>query len=172
MQNVSEQLLISYFQLIIGNKASSEQRGRRAITTQGIERYIFCLNRINEANYLPLQLLIRRIKEGLEKNRNYHIDRRTVKAIIGVLETEGLLKMIAHHVRDPEQHRGIPTVLVVATPGYTLTTEDMDWIEHVWLGRYQECGTKKGPEAKPESEQSPEEPPRKRPKREPEPKES
>lgn len=88
---MSEQLLISYFQLIIGNKASSEQRGRRAITTQGIDRYIFCLNRINKENFLPFQKLIRKIKKELEKNRNYHIDRRTVKAIIGVLETEGLL---------------------------------------------------------------------------------
>lgn len=70
--------------------------------------------------------------------------------------------MVTHSVRDPEQYRGTTTVLIVATPGYTLTAKDMDWIEHVWLGRFDAAR-----EAKPKSERAPEEPPAKRLKPEP-----
>ena len=74
-------------------------------------------------------MLIRKIKEGLEKNRNYNIDRRTVKAIVNVLETEGLLQQMIHKVRDPELYRGITSVNIVTTPGYQLNSAEMDNVE-------------------------------------------
>ena len=84
---------------------------------------------MNEQSYIPLLVLIRKIKEGLEKNRSYSIDRRTVKAIVNVLETEGLLQQMIHKVRDPELYRGITSVNIVTTPGYQLNSAEMDNVE-------------------------------------------
>lgn len=87
---------MNYFRVVITRLAQTSDgqlRGRRALTTQHLERFIFCLNCVEDKRFIPLIDLVKEIKQRLEYNRVYNIDRKTVKMIVQVLESEGLLKL-------------------------------------------------------------------------------
>jgi len=107
--------LIDYFRLIISNymhkldnagagvgepenlKSSkitnSMMRGRRTLTTQHLDRYIFCLNCVMGKNFIPIIELIKEIRDNLEYNRSYRIDKKTVRRIVTILQSEGLVQI-------------------------------------------------------------------------------
>ena len=66
-------------------------RGRQSLTTQILDRYIFCLNTVQEKRFIPIIDLKKEIKRDLEANRNFLIDKKTVKRIIMILKAEGLV---------------------------------------------------------------------------------
>ena len=66
-------------------------RGRQSLTTQILDRYIFCLNTVQEKKFIPIIDLKKEIKRDLEANRNFLIDKKTVKRIIMILKAEGLV---------------------------------------------------------------------------------
>jgi hypothetical protein len=68
-------------------------KGRRTLTSQHVDRYIFCLNYVIERGFAPIVDLVKGIKSELEFNRSYHIDKKTVKRIIDILLSEGLLEV-------------------------------------------------------------------------------
>ena len=58
---------------------------------QDIDRYIFCLNMIVEKDYIPVNELAKEIKQGLEFDKTFTIDRKTVQNIVNVLNDEKLV---------------------------------------------------------------------------------
>lgn len=70
---------------------SAMLKGRRALTTQHMDRYIFCLNKVILYNFIPLIDLAKEIKTDLEAKYKYAIDKKTLRRILSHLEAEGLL---------------------------------------------------------------------------------
>lgn len=97
---LSDEVIVEYFKLIISQTNStsscekgSPMKGRRTLTSQHVDRYIFCLNYVIERGFAPIVDLVKGIKSELEFNRSYHIDKKTVKRIIEILLSEGLLEV-------------------------------------------------------------------------------
>lgn len=89
-----QRLLIDYFRHIITLHTagpSATLKGRRTLTTQHLDRYIFCINQVVEKGFIPLLDLIKDIRTQLEGNRGYSIDKKTVRRIVEHLEAEQLL---------------------------------------------------------------------------------
>ena len=107
----TQQILVDYFRYIIPlhmqSQSDSKQKegsttrtsarqqsmkGRQALTTQILDRYIFCLNTVQSKKFIPVIDLIKEIRTDLEANRNFIIDKKTVKRIISILKAEDLVK--------------------------------------------------------------------------------
>lgn len=48
---------------------------------------------MQEKNFIPIIELKKEIRENLEKNRSYDIDKKTVRRIVTTLESEGLVEV-------------------------------------------------------------------------------
>lgn len=67
-------------------------KGRQSLTTQILDRYIFCLNKVQEKKFIPIIDLKKEIRTDLEANRNFIIDKKTVKRIVSILKAEDLVR--------------------------------------------------------------------------------
>ena len=79
----------------ISTAQASILKGRRTLTTQHLDRYIFCLNKVIEKQFIPIIDLVKEIRTDLEASRGYSIDKKTVRRIVDHLEAEGLV-----HTKD------------------------------------------------------------------------
>lgn len=87
-----DSLLIKYFtRLIQEGKASAT---KRSLTIEVINRYIFCLNKVYNQGMISLVELRNDIKNELEKNKGFEIDKKTLKKIIDNLKIDNLVKIV------------------------------------------------------------------------------
>ncbi|CDW77868.1 UNKNOWN [Stylonychia lemnae] len=87
-----DDIIMDYFQDIIQEgKVSS---ARRQLTVETINRYIYCLNKVTENGHISLVDLRNDIKNELEKNKGFEIDKKTLKRIIEKLKKDNLVKTV------------------------------------------------------------------------------
>eukprot|EP01022_Parablepharisma_sp_SALTPOND_P033486 TRINITY_DN88840_c0_g1_i1.p1 TRINITY_DN88840_c0_g1~~TRINITY_DN88840_c0_g1_i1.p1 ORF type:complete len:834 (-),score=133.08 TRINITY_DN88840_c0_g1_i1:132-2552(-) len=72
-----------------------KQKKRREIATETLNRYIFCLNKVEEHKVLSMLELMNMITQGLEKEQGITIARKTLKKIMQNLTKSGLIKTSA-----------------------------------------------------------------------------
>lgn len=64
------------------------------MTVETINRYIFCLNKVTELGHISLVDLRNEIKNELEKNKGFEIDKKTLKRIVDKLKQDNLIKTV------------------------------------------------------------------------------
>lgn len=76
------------------NPGSAGHNSTRHLTIETINRYIFCLNLVNNSEHGHVSELVVRsqIKLDLEKNKNHEMDKKTLRRIIENLKRDNLIR--------------------------------------------------------------------------------
>ena len=76
------------------NPGGGTNNSSRHLTIETINRYIFCLNLVNNSEHGHISELVVRsqIKCDLEKNKNHEMDKKTLRRIIENLKRDELIK--------------------------------------------------------------------------------
>ncbi len=80
------------------DRAAQKQKKRREITNEALNRYIFCLNKVEENKVLSMLELLNMILNDLEKSHGITIARKTLKKITSNLTHSGLIRTSAFTV--------------------------------------------------------------------------
>lgn len=74
--------------------AGGRNQASRHLTIETINRYIFCLNLVNNSEHGHVSELVVRsqIKLDLEKNKNHEMDKKTLRRIIENLKRDNLIR--------------------------------------------------------------------------------
>jgi hypothetical protein len=76
-----------------GSHGSGANNSLRHLTIETINRYIFCLNLVNNSPHGHVSELVVRsqIKSDLEKKKNFEMDKKTLRRIIENLKKDSLI---------------------------------------------------------------------------------
>lgn len=101
---------------------------RRSLTVETINRYIFCLNRIIEKGNTSTVDLRNEVKNELEKDKGFEIDKKTLKRIIDNLKQDKLIKTVDFEVTiEQASGQGIQKMIktLVLDPDYNSSDEQL-----------------------------------------------
>jgi hypothetical protein len=94
--NNKAELVKKYFIGLITdvNPSNAGHNSSRHLTIETINRYIFCLNLVNNSERGHVSELVVRsqIKMDLEKNKNHEMDKKTLRRIIENLKRDNLIR--------------------------------------------------------------------------------
>lgn len=76
-----------------------DARLSRHLTVESINRYIYCLNKVQAHNHISEVELRKSIINDLEKDKRFEMDKKTLKRIIEHLKRDNLVKTKDFRVR-------------------------------------------------------------------------